>query len=92
VPQTAPGLRIDRAEPFDQRELRYFEEEYSWAVKMKTLLLKACEEPLVNSFEQWQQAYSKILADGYLEINFEPQKSRKQRGRAAKSKNDPILS
>ena len=54
------------------RELTYFEEKYSWAEGMKILLLKACDEPAANSFEQWQQTYSKILEKGYSEIDFKP--------------------
>jgi hypothetical protein len=38
------------------RELTYFEEKYSWAARMKALLLQACENPLEKTFEQWQQA------------------------------------
>lgn len=73
------------------RELTFFEERYSWAAQMKTLLLQACEDPLASSFEQWQQAYSKILKDGYTEIDFKPETSRKQRGRAAKPKELNLL-
>lgn len=73
------------------RELTYFEERYSWAAKMKALLLQACETPLKHSFEQWQEAYSKILEEGYPEIGFEPEKSRKQRGRPAKPKELNLL-
>lgn len=73
------------------RELRYFEEKYSWAAKMKALLLQGCEKPLEHSFEQWQQAYSKILEEGYAQIDFKPEKSRKQRGRAAKPKELNLL-
>ena len=73
------------------RELRYFEEKYSWAAKMKALLLQACGNPLEHSFEQWQQAYSKILKEGHAEINFKPEKNRKQRGRAAKPKELNLL-
>ncbi len=73
------------------RELTYFEERYSWAAKMKALLLQACENPLEHSFEQWQEAYSKILEEGSAEIGFEPEKSRKQRGRPAKPKELNLL-
>ena len=73
------------------RELTYFEERYSWAARMKALLLKACEEPAVNSLAQWQEAYSKILKEGSAEINFEPEKSKPQRGRAAKPKELNLL-
>ena len=37
------------------RELAYFEEKYSWAARMKALLLQACEKPLEHSFEQWHK-------------------------------------
>ena len=73
------------------RELTYFEESYSWAVRMKALLLQACENPLEHSFEQWQETYSKILAEGYAQIGFEPEKDRKQKGRAAKPKELNLL-
>ncbi len=73
------------------RELTYFEERYSWAAKMKALLLKACEEPTTNSLEQWQETYSKLLEEGSAEINFEPQKSGKQKGRVAKPKELNLL-
>ena len=73
------------------RELRYFEQKYSWASDMKALLQQACEEPAENSFEQWQQAYSNILKKGYAQIDFKPTKSRKQRGRVAKPKELNLL-
>ena len=73
------------------RELTYFEEKYSWAAGMKALLLRGCEKPLEHTFEQWQQAYSKLLKKGYAEIDFKPKKSRKQRGRAAKPKELNLL-
>jgi len=73
------------------RELTYFEEKYSWAAKMKALLLQSFEKPSEHSFEQWQQAYSKLLEDGYAEIDFKPEKSRKQRGRCAKPKELNLL-
>ena len=73
------------------RELSYFEEKYSWAAQMKTLLLQACEEPLANRFEQWQERYSKILKEGYRQIGFKPNKSKKQRGRSAKPKELNLL-
>ena len=60
--------------------------------KMKTLLLQGCEEPLTNSFEQWQAKYSKVIEEGYPEIGFEPDKSnKKQRGRPAKPKELNLL-
>ena len=68
------------------RELSFFEEKYSWAASMKTLLLQACEDPLSNSFDQWQNAYLKILKAGKLEIGYKPEKPLKQGGRAAKPK------
>jgi transposase len=73
------------------RELSYFEEKYRWAARMKALLLQACEEPAANSFEQWQEAYSKILKEGYAQIDFKPERSSKQRGRAAKPKELNLL-
>lgn len=73
------------------RELTFFEERYSWAAKMKTLLLQGCEKPSQHSFEEWQQAYSKILEEGYAEIDFKPEKGRQQRGRAAKPKELNLL-
>ena len=73
------------------RELTYFEEKYSWAARMKALLLRGCEKPFEHSFEQWQQAYSKLLEEGYAEIDFKPEKNRKQRGRAAKPKELNLL-
>ena len=73
------------------RELTYFEENYSWAAKMKALLLQACEKPLENCFEQWQEAYSKLLKEGYAQIDFNPEKSSKQRGRVAKPKELNLL-
>ena len=73
------------------RELTYFEEKYSWAAKMKALLLQACEEPVTNSFEQWHKKYSEILKEGHGEIDFKPEKSGKQRGRAAKPKELNLL-
>ena len=73
------------------RELRNFEEKYSWAAKMKTLLLQACEKPLANSFEQWQTAYLKILEEGKLEIDYKPDKTLKRRGRQAKPKELNLL-
>jgi len=73
------------------RELTYFEEKYLWAAKMKALLLQCCEKPLEHTFEQWQQAYSKILEEGYAEIGFKPEKSSKQRGRTAKPKELNLL-
>ena len=73
------------------RELTYFEEKYSWAAKMKALLLQACENPLEHSFEKWQELYLEILEKGYPQIGFEPEKSRKQRGRPAKPKELNLL-
>ncbi len=73
------------------RELTYFEEKYSWAASMKALLLQGCENPLEHTFEQWQEAYSKLLEEGYAQIDFKPKKSRKQRGRAAKPKELNLL-
>ena len=73
------------------RELSFFEEKYSWAASMKTLLLQACEDPLSNSFDQWQNAYLKILKAGKLEIGYKPEKPLKQRGRAAKPKELNLL-
>ena len=74
------------------RELSYFEEKYSWAAGMKALLLQACENPLKNTFEQWQQSYSKLLEEGAAEINFKPEKdSGSQRGRKAKPKELNLL-
>ena len=58
---------------------------------MKALLLQGCQKPLEHSFEQWQEAYSKILEEGYAQIDFKPKKSRKQRGRAAKPKELNLL-
>ena len=73
------------------RELAYFEEKYSWAAGMKALLLQACENPLEHTFEQWQQAYSKLLEEGSAEIVFDPEKNSKQRGRPAKPKELNLL-
>jgi transposase len=73
------------------RELTYFEERYSWAARMKALLLQGCEKPLEHCFEQWEQAYSKILEDGYAEIDFKPEKGSKQRGRCARPKELNLL-
>ena len=42
-------------------------------------------------FEQWQQAYSKILQGGYDEIDFDGQTNKKQRGRVAKPKELNLL-
>ena len=40
-----------------------------------------------NTFEQWQQSYSKLLEEGAAEIGFKPEKdSSSQRGRKAKPK------
>ena len=58
---------------------------------MKSLLLQACEKPLEHSFEQWHKAYSKILEEGYDEIGFEPETSRKSRGRPDKPKELNLL-
>ena len=69
------------------RELTYFEEQNrQWAMRMKSLLLQACENPLARSLEQWKQQYSEILKAGYLEIDYKPEKQGKQRGRRAKPK------
>lgn len=73
------------------RELTFFEERHSWAAKMKALLLQGCEKPSEHSFEEWRQAYSKILEEGYAEIDFKPEKSRQQRGRASKPKELNLL-
>ena len=73
------------------RELTYFEEKYSWAASMKALLLQGCEKPLEHTFEQWQQAYSKILEEGSAEIDFKPEKNRKQKGRAPRPKELNLL-
>ena len=73
------------------RELTYFEEKYSWAGRMKALLLHGCENPLDYTFTQWQQAYSKLLEEGYTQIDFKPEKNRKQRGRCAKPKELNLL-
>ena len=73
------------------RELTYFEEKYPWAARMKALLLQGCQKPLEHSFEQWQEAYSKILEEGYAQIDFKPKKNSKQRGRAAKPKELNLL-
>ncbi len=73
------------------RELTYFEEKYSWAAGMKALLLQACENPLEHTFEQWQEAYSKILETGYAQIGFKPEKSSRQRGRCARPKELNLL-
>ncbi len=73
------------------RELTYFEEKYSWAAMMKALLLQGCEKPFEHTFEQWHEAYSKILKKGYTEIDFKPKKSKKQRGRVAKPKELNLL-
>ena len=74
------------------RELAYFEEKYSWAARMKALLLQACEKPLERTFEQWQQAYSKLLEEGAAEIGFKPEKdSSRQRGRKARPKELNLL-
>lgn len=69
------------------RELTYFEEQdRQWAIRMKTLLLEACEDPLTRPLEQWKQRYSEILKAGYLEIGHKPEKESKRRGRRAKPK------
>ena len=73
------------------RELTYFEERYSWASNMKTLLLDCNKEPTANSLEKWHEAYSEILKEGYLQIAFKPEKSKKQRGRPAKPKELNLL-
>ena len=73
------------------RELTFFEERYSWARSLKTLLLDCNKEPGLKSLEQWHEQYSKILKEGYIEIDFKPDKSNKQRGRSAKPKELNLL-
>ena len=73
------------------RELTYFEERYSWSSNMKTLLLNCNKDPSAKSLAQWQEAYSKILKEGYLEIAFNPERSKKQTGRVAKPKELNLL-
>ena len=73
------------------RELAFFEEKYSWARSLKTLLLDCNEEPGSNSLKQWHDQYSKIVKEGYVEIDFKPDKRKGQRGRRAKPKELNLL-
>ena len=73
------------------RELAYFEEKYSWAKNLKTLLLDSNEEPDSRSPDQWYEQYSKIVKEGYAQIDFKPDKSKPQRGRIAKPKELNLL-
>ena len=73
------------------RELTFFEEKYSWASALKTLLLDCNKEPGSKSLEQWHEQYSKLVKDGYAEIDFKPKQSKQQRGRAAKPKELNLL-
>ena len=68
------------------RELTYFEEKYSWAARMKSLLLQGCEKPLEHSFEQWQEAYSKLPEEGYTQIDFKPKKKQKAKRTCGQTK------
>ena len=73
------------------RELTFFEEKYCWAKSLKRLLLDSNKEPCSKSLDQWHEQYSKILKAGYVEIDFRPDKSKKQRGRRAKPKEFNLL-
>ena len=73
------------------RELTYFEEKYSWAKNLKTLLLDSNEEPDSMSPDQWYEQYSKIVKEGYAQIDFKPDKSKPQKGRIAKPKELNLL-
>lgn len=73
------------------RELTYFEEKYTWANSLKCLLLTCHKDSGAKSFEHWHDQYLKIIKDGYIEIDFTPDESKKRRGRKAKPKELNLL-